>query len=60
MGNGCPDLLVGLGRRLVLLEVKTAKGKLTPDQELFDAVGWPVRVVRTVDEALQAVGIKVR
>ena len=47
MGKGVPDLLALLpGGRLVLIEVKSPKGKLTPDQKKFISDGWPVAVVR--------------
>jgi hypothetical protein len=64
--SGCPDLLAGrlalcpyckaIIPRNVLLEVKTAKGKLNKAQEKFHAE-WrgPIEVVRTIDEALEAV-----
>ena len=56
MGKDCPDVLVGTPRSNVLLEIKTAKGKLSPGQEKFFAT-WPgpKAVVRTVDEAASAV-----
>lgn len=38
------------------LEVKSAKGKLTPTQESAIAMGWPVRVVRSVEQAFEALG----
>jgi len=54
----CPlDLLVGFRGRTYLLEVKTAKGKLRASQQAF--LGrWQghAAVVRTLDEALQAIG----
>lgn len=64
VGDGCPDLLVSCGRRrglpdLILMEVKTAKGRLTSHQQEFEAQGWPVFIVRSVDEALAVVGVKV-
>lgn len=34
-GHGVPDLLVGFRGRNYLVEVKSEKGKLTPDQEIF-------------------------
>jgi hypothetical protein len=66
VGRGFPDLVVRATKgdiwrtpRILLMEVKTAKGKLTPDQEQFIA-DWPeVVVVRSVDEALAAVGVHV-
>ena len=67
VGKGCPDLLVfygGIGYRahdshLFLLEVKSAKGKLTPDQVEFHR-DWPVIIVRTQEEALRAVGVELQ
>ena len=63
VGKGCPDLLVFYGgvsyrahdSHLFLLEVKSAKGKLTPDQVEFHR-DWPVIVVHNELEALRAVG----
>jgi Holliday junction resolvase len=46
-GRGIPDLLIFDGDRLSLIEVKSKEGKLTPDQERFQAQGWPVVVVRS-------------
>jgi len=59
VGQGCPDLLVGHGGpngRNVLLEVKTPKGELTPDEERF-LNSWlgPVKIVTTPEQALEAV-----
>lgn len=61
---GTPDLLVGNRGKTYLLEVKRPKakgqqaGELSPAQEAWHAAwrGWPVAVVRTVEEALKAVG----
>ena len=63
VGKGCPDLLVYYGgtcyashnSHLFLLEVKSAKGKLTPDQVEFHR-DWPAIVVHNELEALRAVG----
>lgn len=61
VGQGFPDLVVRASNRLeriLLMEVKDPKGKLTPDQEQFLAE-WPETViVRSVSEALKAVGVK--
>jgi Holliday junction resolvase len=61
VGKGCPDLLVsrrtGFGRDLVLLEVKTAKGQQNAAQREFEKQGWPVFVVKTVEDALRVVGL---
>ena len=54
LGHGRPDLLVWSGTRYHLLELKAAKGSLTPDQTQW--LQWwngPVSIVRSVDEALQ-------
>jgi hypothetical protein len=70
-GGGFPDLVVryrgGCGERacqccpewrIFLMEIKEPKGKLTPDQEQFIA-DWPETViVRSVQEALAAVGVR--
>jgi hypothetical protein len=56
VGEGLPDLLVmDRSKRLRLFEVKTATGKLRPQQQAFQAKGWPVQVVRSVDEAVAVV-----
>ncbi len=56
------DLLVGRGGRFVLLECKTGK-RVRKDQPAQDATladchrrGLPVYVVRTPEDALQAIG----
>lgn len=63
VGGGCPDLLVSIRGRNLLLEVKVPNGPrakrrwvLTDDQELWHAT-WTgqVEVVCTVDEALAVV-----
>lgn len=57
LGKGVPDLLVSKGQTW-LIEVKGPKGKPTPDQEKWIAA-WngPVHIVRTVDDALQLIGV---
>lgn len=57
VGHGCPDLLVGFRGQTYVLEIKTAKGRLTTDEWAW----WQEwrgsgTVVRTVDEALRAIG----
>jgi hypothetical protein len=60
VGQGCPDALVGMRsrhRRInVLVEIKGARGKLTPDQISFHSE-WKgdARIIRTVEEAAQLV-----
>jgi len=55
------DLLVGFSGRFTVLEVKTGKRKATSGQDdelrACRAGGLPVYLVRTVDDALQAVGL---
>lgn len=48
------DLLIWhpMRRQLRMLEVKTETGKLKPSQEKLLADGWPLEIVRTVQEAL--------
>ena len=53
-GYGFPDLLVRRGDTLFLLEVKAGREGLTPMEEAFAAL-FPVAVVRSLDEAIQAV-----
>ncbi len=63
VGKGCPDILVGLNKRNVLMEIKAPLGpkggsahrNLTEDQVLWHSRwGGQVVVVRNVDEAIQA------
>lgn len=61
VGRGFPDLVVAFRGRVYLLEVKTADGELTLEQRRFfsewkEKAGASLRVVRTVEEALRAVG----
>ena len=54
LGYGCPDLLLyqPRTRRLLLVEVKTPKGRIKPLQADFAAL-WPVAVVRSIDDLLK-------
>jgi hypothetical protein len=56
--TGVPDLMVGRGGVTYLLECKSPVGKLTPDQVEWHR-DWQgqVAIVRSVQEALQAVGL---
>ncbi len=69
VGTGFPDLVVVGGRiscphcaakfpQNKLVEIKTAAGLLTPDQEEFHQI-WrgQLDVVRTIDDALRIAGI---
>jgi hypothetical protein len=54
---GCPDLLVGWKGKWQPMEVKTADGKLTPLQwGSWGDCAYPI--VRTVDDALKAIGVQ--
>lgn len=58
VGHGCPDLVVGYRGHTWLIEVKGPKTKLSESQVKLHAEwrGFPIAVVRTVDEALALVG----
>jgi len=54
--RGFPDLLLSKGKRLVLMEVKSATGKLTPAQEAFHGKHpGTIYIVRSVEDALAVV-----
>ncbi|KKL50575.1 hypothetical protein LCGC14_2304080 [marine sediment metagenome] len=58
VGQGAPDLAVGYQGGTYFLEIKTDKGKLTPAEiEFMDAWRGHYAIVRTVDEALRAIGV---
>lgn len=54
VGHGYPDLTVLFRDEIYLLEVKTAQGRLTPEERDFQAL-WPVSIVKTPKEALEAI-----
>lgn len=54
VGKGFPDLVVYDGRTIRLVEVKTDAGTARPSQVQFHALGWPVFLVRSSAEAIQA------
>jgi hypothetical protein len=57
IGQGCPDLLISRAGKWYVLEVKNGRGKLNHDQWTWQrAHNATVHTVRTIDEALQAVG----
>ena len=59
VGQGVPDLLVSRHGNMYLMEVKTAKGRLTKcEKEWIAAWDAPVYIVRTIEEALEAVGFR--
>jgi AmiR/NasT family two-component response regulator len=57
VGGGCPDIAVlkPNKRDVVLMEIKTDKGDVNETQRRTHQE-WPVVVVRTVEEALRAIG----
>ncbi len=57
--TGVPDLLVGFENNNYLIEVKTGKAKLTPEQDEFFA-GWKgyVLIARTPEAALSIIGVR--
>lgn len=57
-GTGVPDLLVGFRQHTYLLEVKERKGTFTAAQKWWHEtwLGQPAVVVRSVEEALRAIG----
>lgn len=50
LGHGVPDLLVEHAGKLFLVEVKAPRGKSTADQVRWQAQGWPVTVLRSVED----------
>lgn len=62
IGKGCPDLLVGVAGRTLLIEVKDGKKPqsaraLTPDQLVWHGawVGGPLAVVDSIESAIRMV-----
>ena len=53
---GAPDLLVLFRGRVWLLECKSPSGRATIAQEAMKVAGWPVMVVRSPLDALEAIG----
>ena len=51
-GNGFPDLVCSLRGKVVLVEIKFSRGKLTPDQLKFRQSGWVFHIVRTLEDVL--------
>ena len=57
MGRGFPDLLINSYARVVLMEVKTQEGRLTPAEAKFHAeYKGELYIVRSVEDALIAMG----
>ena len=51
-GNGFPDLVCSLRGKIVLIEIKFSRKKLTTDQVKFRQAGWVFYVVRDLDDVL--------
>ena len=51
---GVPDLLVLFQRRLLLMEIKTARGRATSAQDAKAREGWPSVTCRSISDALGA------
>ncbi len=60
LGDGAPDTLVALGNKIYLFEIKAPGGELTDDEREWHQL-WEgyVTIIRSVDEALAAVGVGV-
>lgn len=59
-GEGCPDILVGHQRQSVLMEIKSAGGKLNDTQQEWHSRwrGGPLVTVWTVEDALRVIGVQ--
>lgn len=55
---GGPDLLVLWQGAVYLCECKTRHGRPTKAQIATDQQGWPIFVVRTVEDALRVLGVR--
>lgn len=62
VGDGCPDLLVGVAGVTLLMEIKDGKKppserKLRPDQQVWHSqwVGGPLSIVTDLEGAVRAV-----
>lgn len=61
VGGGFPDCVVAYGKVVELWELKSdtsithrRKGQLTPDEQAFRDLGFPVRIIETDDDVIQA------
>jgi Holliday junction resolvase len=55
--KGAPDVLCCFGGQLFALEVKSATGTPTKAQAA-QFQGWPIVTVRSVEDALKAIGVR--
>lgn len=60
--KGVPDLIVGYAGVTWLIEVKSDKGVLSPEQvawhEAWRKVGGPIATIKTLKEAMAAIGME--
>ncbi len=58
VGGGFPDIIACRHGHAHFIEIKSRKGRLTPAQKVFFEAwcGPVIHIVRSVDEALEAVG----
>ena len=49
-GNGFPDVVCSLRGKVVLVEIKFNGRGLTPNQKQFVTQGWPVYIIRTLED----------
>jgi len=54
VGHGCPDILVGICGQTILVEIKTEKGKLRPEQLKWHGTWRGARpvIIRSVQDAI--------
>ena len=56
IGDGCPDILVGIRGYNILMEIKSEGGRLTNDQiHMINEWQGQITLVYTVEEALAAI-----
>lgn len=56
LGQGFGDLVVARPFKpdsVQIIEIKTPRGKLRETQQQFTQAGWPVVIVRSVDQVLE-------
>ena len=51
------DLLCRRGSNLYMLDCKSKTGRLTPHQKDLIKQGWDLKIVKTVEDAMKAVGL---
>ena len=54
--KGFVDFIAGQGSKVLLVEVKSKYGKLSPDEQAFHEI-WPgkVHIIRSTDEAVKTI-----